>query len=86
MQSLRRLTVFYSHPSDPAAKTLLLCDGEPYLTYYDKERGYVLKANLLREFPDLLHEADFTYRSCVVETLENATGTFVAETQRLPVY
>ena len=86
MEPLRRKTVFYSNPSDPASKTLLLSDGEPYLSYYDKERGYALKANLLKRFPNTLDEKDFSYRSCVVETLENATGTFVAETQRLSVY
>lgn len=85
MQSLRRKTVFYSNPSNPAAKTVVLSDNAPYLTFFDKERGYVLKATLLQAYPDL-QETDISYRSCVVETLENEGGTFVAETYRLHVY
>jgi hypothetical protein len=82
--SLIRKTRFHSHLNDPTAPT------HPYppnthLTFFDKERGYVKATDLLALIP-AIDEKEISYRSVVLETLENATGTFVAEAYRLPVY
>jgi hypothetical protein len=83
-QSLVRKTIFYSDSADPSAKTVILAINQPYLSFYDKERGYVRKELLLQAF-DIV-ERDITQRACVVEVLENVAQTFTAEVCRLPVY
>lgn len=82
--SLIRKTIFYSRPFDPAAPTHSY-PPNTHLTFFDKERGYV-KATDLRTLIPTIDEKVISYRSVVVETLENAGGTFVAEAYRLSVY
>ncbi len=81
---LLRKTTFYSHPSDPITSTFPY-PAQTHLTFFDKERGFVRKADLLALIPTL-DEKKITMRSVVIETLENAGGTYVAELYRLPVY
>ena len=82
---LLRKTIFYSDPHDPRAMQHTLFVDTPFLTFYDKERGFVRRETLLLQAP-ALHDTDVHVRSCVAETLENAAGTFVTEMIRLPVY
>jgi hypothetical protein len=84
MTSLLRKTIFYSNPMDSTAKQHTLSVETPFLTFYDKERGYVRKETLLHQIP-ALQDADIGPKACIVETLEEA-GTFVAEVIRLPIY
>jgi hypothetical protein len=82
--SLVRKTLFYSHPSDPVESAIPYPD-QVHLTFFDKERGFVRKANLLALIPTL-DETKITMRSVIIETLQNTGGTYVAELYRLPVY
>jgi hypothetical protein len=67
----------------PAKKSEELARGKPFLTFYDKERGFVLKKDILKHLK--LHgEADVNLTSNIIEVLED--GEKKIEVIRLPVY
>jgi hypothetical protein len=73
--------IFYSNPSNPTAKQITLKINEPFLTFYDKERGYVRKETLLSYN---LIESEINHNSCITEYIETEHGA--TELIRLPIY
>lgn len=60
-----------------------LARGKPFLTFYDKERGYVLKKDILK-YLKLHVESDISLSTHIIEALED--GEKKIEVIRLPVY
>ena len=83
IMSNRIHTLFHSRPGSEPKVLSEDIRTAPFLTFYDKERGYVRKNAL---FNKSITESEISFQSFVAEILVDEHGKPQMELIRLPIY